>query len=279
MKSAWLPHTLLRTASLIAPCDRRAEWLEEWRSELWYIPRRASTLFCLGAFRDALWLRRNSPDAVKRTTYLASPAGCLAFLAALAAVSLAISAGLLDPLRLRTTNWHMTARDLPAGCLLMLVYTGVILPITRLVMGRAPADGGSAPWSSRLRQGLFLTLKIALVQPIMLCGFLALMLIGPVAPLASQVGIFGMWILTCRWLIADQRQRCPVCLRRLTNTVRIGTPSQTFLDWYGAEWMCSRGHGLLRVPEIATSYSGRRQWLRLDGSWSGLFPQATGWRR
>ncbi len=60
MKSEWLQHIILHVASLLAPSDQRAEWLEEWRSELWYVPRRGATRFCLGAFRDALWLRRNN---------------------------------------------------------------------------------------------------------------------------------------------------------------------------------------------------------------------------
>ena len=41
MNNEWLQHTILRVASLLAPGDQRAEWLEEWRSELWYVPRRA----------------------------------------------------------------------------------------------------------------------------------------------------------------------------------------------------------------------------------------------
>jgi hypothetical protein len=72
-------------------------------------------------------------------------------------------------------------------------------------------------------------------------------------------------------MLLDQRRRCPVCLRTLTDPVRIGSPSQTFLDWYGGESMCSRGHGLLQVSEISNSCSGN-EWLNLDPSWSGLFP-------
>jgi len=121
-------------------------------------------------------------------------------------------------------------------------------------------------------------LKIALVQPTMLCGLFALVLAGSVLPLAP-LGVLAMWILTCRWLILDQRRRCPVCLRLLTNPVRIGAPSQSFLEWYGAESMCSRGHGLLQVPELSTSYSGRPHWQRLDGSWRGLFSGAAGARQ
>ena len=85
----------------------------------------------------------------------------------------------------------------------------------------------------------FLALKIALVQPIMLCGFFVLILAGSVAPLVSTPGIFVMWILTFRWPILDQRGRCPVCLRVLTDAVRIVTPRRRF--WTGmAPSRCAR---------------------------------------
>jgi hypothetical protein len=78
MNSEWLQHAILRMASLLAPSDQRAEWVKEWQSELWYIPRSRAPLFCLGAFRDALWLRRNNLIPVKPTLIrLASPLQCL----------------------------------------------------------------------------------------------------------------------------------------------------------------------------------------------------------
>src|SRR5258708_12372719 len=62
---------LLRLASLLVPGQHRREWWREWRSELWHV-RQACTpqsaplwngerevaAFCLGAFQDALGLRR-----------------------------------------------------------------------------------------------------------------------------------------------------------------------------------------------------------------------------
>lgn len=275
MRGEWLPLTVLRTASLLAPGERRAEWLREWRSELWYVPRREAARFCLGAFRDALWVRRNElrmpPGGTSR---LETPASCLGFVAALAAVSIAVVLCLLTPLRLRTTFWRLRPRDLPVACLAMLGYTAIFLPVTCLVMGRPATEHYPGPWRSRLRRGLFLALKIALVQPILLCGLLLEVLLAPLVPALAPPGMVAMWILTFRWVILDQQRRCPVCLRALTNPVRIGTPSQSFLDWYGAESMCSRGHGLLQVPEIAASYSGAPQWHGLDASWSGLFSRA-----
>ena len=76
-----------------------------------------------------------------------------------------------------------------------------------------------------------------------------------------------------RWVLVDQRRRCPVCLRLLTHATPIGEPSRTLLELYGTEQICTRGHGLLHVPEIRSSYSEQR-WLRLDSSWSGLFSRA-----
>ncbi len=107
MNSEWLQHTILRATSFLAPREERAEWVQEWLCELWYVQRRGAMLFCLGSFRDALWLRRNSP--AKRTrNHLESPLSCLAFLAILAAVSLFIA--------VRLPSSPLRARDLPGAC-------------------------------------------------------------------------------------------------------------------------------------------------------------------
>ncbi|SPF39832.1 conserved membrane hypothetical protein [Candidatus Sulfopaludibacter sp. SbA4] len=271
MNSAWLQRTILRAASFLAPGDQRAEWLEEWRSELWYVPRRGATRFCLGAFRDALWLRRNNLSPAKPIqACLESPLGCLAFLAACAAVSSLIVALLPAPRR-GPPSWHMGIRELPEGCMATLMLSCLLFPAIRMAMGRAAADPHPVPWTGRLRLGIFLGLKIALVQPILLCGLVLGFLIGPVAPFAPQVAMSAIWTFTIRWVFADQQRRCPVCLRLTNDPIRIGTPSETFLEWYGSESMCSRGHGLLQISGMPASYSEQAQWLRLGDSWSGLF--------
>jgi len=99
VKAEWLNYTVLRAASLRAPASQRAEWLKEWRSELWYMPRRRATRFCLGAFRDALWLRSNHLKTAERTgIYLKSPLSCLVFLTILAVASCLIIIRLPGPL-------------------------------------------------------------------------------------------------------------------------------------------------------------------------------------
>jgi hypothetical protein len=254
MTRAWLPQTILRAASLLAPADHRAEWLKGWRSELWYIPRHGASRFCLGAFRDAIWVRRNSERPARRTAFwFESPLTCLAFLTFAAAVSGAILVCLPDP-----------------DPVAMFIFAPTVLPL----IGWGAFRRRPAPWPNRLRLGIFLLLKLALVQPVMLCGFVAMIRVGPAAALPAQLANYTLWFLTLRWVLLDQRSRCPVCLRLLTEPVRIGVPSQTFLEWYGSESACSRGHGLLQTSEMPASYSAAPEWHRLDDSWSGLFSPA-----
>jgi hypothetical protein len=260
MNSEWPQYAVLRAASLLAPSKQRAEWFEEWRSELWYIPRYRATLFCLGAFRDALWLRRNNLDKVARTgIHLESPLSCLALLATLAAVSLFIAVRLEKMLPFPEDHGAPSLRV--AGTILLLFLPLATVAFT--IAYRSPM-----PQPSQLRGWIFLGLKIALALPILQGGVVAMIVLAP--------GVMGFSIITAsvllfRWVFADQQRRCPVCLRLLTKPVRIGTPSQTFLEWYGGESVCSRGHGILQVPEISCTHSRKAQWLRLDDSWSGLF--------
>ena len=82
---------ILHCAALLVPREQRDAWLAEWQSELWYVSggRDAKTTeFCLGAFRDAIWVRHNSPHPPARwRMQLASPFQCLCVLAVLAATT------------------------------------------------------------------------------------------------------------------------------------------------------------------------------------------------
>jgi hypothetical protein len=272
MTGRWLPHMMLRAASLLVARDQRADWLRGWRSELWYIPRRAATHFCLGAFPDAIWMRRHSQPR-GHGIHVESPLACLAWLGLVAAISGAIAILLPAPPEM-TRRAHLTLREIPAASAAMLLLTVLALPTVGLVIGCAPARHPPAPWWRWFCRGVFFALKIALVQPMMLCGFVLIVWIGPVVALAPQLAVFASWYLLLRWVLLDQRNRCPVCLRLLTQPVRIGAPSQTFLEWYGFEAMCSLGHGMLQVSATPASYAERAEWHRLDDSWSTLFSKA-----
>jgi hypothetical protein len=121
-------------------------------------------------------------------------------------------------------------------------------------------------------RALFLAGKATLLLPVILFGSLDLACLGN-----SVSGVFLNLVLfaglfATRWLFADQRRRCPVCLCMLANPVRIGDSSRMLLEWHGVESMCLRGHGFLYDPEWPALWSGGQRWDDLGASWSGLFP-------
>ena len=432
-----MSRAILRAASLLVPSDLRAEWLDEWRGELWHVARsgRRPAAFAIGAFRDAFWLRRNSPAAPFAFSP-ASPLHCIAILAALAAttfvcaprpraapipglltisaaghgpsvsyesyrgitahasrafsglafaapararvqfapgraaeVSLALAtpsladlvgvptpprdepavlladgawrawfaaiptcpaassrsaaAPLASPESCRSTYSGGSGRRLdahrggaaggPEGLrsresqsavqarralvdvrpnrrgawdrfecasldgespvslsVAMMLLALLLLPISTPVrLGRYPTTPHSPRGVIRRRRWCFLGLKLAFLVPAVYWG--AQMAGSLLAPGLEAHGCLIGYSFAFRWILIDQRRRCPVCLRLLTNPTPIGCPSQTFLDWYGTELICGRGHGLLHVPEILTSCYSSPRWLYLDRSWSSLF--------
>jgi len=151
--------------------------------------------------------------------------------------------------------------NLLLALLLTMAVSAMILPaVTSTSLGEYPAH--------HLRRWMFLAAKIAFILPIVFFGSLDLFSFIAVG-LQPHSLIVGT-VVGLRWALNDQRRRCPVCLRVLTNPTLIGAPSRTLLEWYGTELICTKGHGLLHVPEIPNSYSQQR-WLRLDSSWSSLF--------
>jgi hypothetical protein len=87
---------------------------------------------------------------------------------------------------------------------------------------------------------------------------------------------FALCFLGLIWAFRDQQQRCPICLSRMGHPVEVGQPSRTFLEWHGTELVCERGHTLLHVPEIPTSWFGAQRWVCLDESWQFLFARPSG---
>jgi hypothetical protein len=260
---------ILRVAAWLVPRPERPEWLAEWLSELWYASRsgirRADVLrFCLGAFRDSLWLRRNQTPEDVRHPLLQSPLSCLAFLTTVA--TLAIGVFIASP-KIRSNPFVHAGRDsIISVQLLMIAFALVILAtITPLSLG----DYASISLSRRIARWTFLALKFILVLPIVAFGTADLGPLLTADALQPQAMLVG-YVLAFRWVLTDQRRRCPVCLRLLTDPTRIGQASQTFLELYGTELLCLRGHGLLYVPAIPATHSTQR-WLALDSSWSSLF--------
>jgi hypothetical protein len=119
---------------------------------------------------------------------------------------------------------------------------------------------------------LFITGKAILLLPVILFGSLDLACLGNSVSGAFLDIAFLAGFFATRWLFADQKRRCPVCLCVLGNPVRIGDSSRILLEWHGRESMCPRGHGLLYDPEWPALWSGGQRWDDLGPSWSGLFP-------
>jgi hypothetical protein len=153
-------------------------------------------------------------------------------------------------------------RLLPGLILVGLLSLLIVAMTTRLNLGEYPSSHSCRRWG-------FFFAKIVLVQIIACCGSLDLASLSQ--PGFQPHGLLIGLILCTRWALADQRQRCPDCLRLLSTPTRVGGASHVFLDWYGTELICPLGHGLLYVPEIATSSYSTQRWQSLDDSWTTLF--------
>lgn len=166
-----------------------------------------------------------------------------------------------------------------ACCVLLALLA---LPaITALSLGDYPL--AREPLRSRLvvRRWLFLAVKFAFVLAIVGSWSTAIAFGLLVRDLSAAAGVqalmsFVPLLFGFRWVLDDQRRRCPVCLRRLSNPARVGQASCNFLSWCGTELICASGHGLLHIPELPTSWFGTQRWLCLDPSWLCLFAEPSG---
>jgi hypothetical protein len=152
--------------------------------------------------------------------------------------------------------------------------------ITTVSLGEGSMNPQKTSWLKRLHRWSFLSAKIALLLPIIYLVSLDLAygctgLGQEGAAYLQLVSTFGLCLFGLRWVLKDQRQRCPVCMRKVTHPAQVGVASRTFLDWNGTEMMCMGGHTLLHVPSLPTSWFGAQRWLYLDTSWGFLFAGST----
>ena len=131
-------------------------------------------------------------------------------------------------------------------------------------------------WKNRLCRWVFMSTKIGLLLPLVYFSSVDLAYwpttyYSNSLEYAQLIFSFSICLFGLRWALLDQRQRCPVCLRRVSNPARVGHASRTFLAWYGMELICTEGHTLLHVPGMPTSWFSTQRWLYLDTSWEFLF--------
>ncbi len=255
--------TLLRLAGHLVPPDAHPDWLRTWHAELWHNHHRrglnrtpgSTRALALGLIRDALWLRTEHWRLIAQGT----AALCLAALSALvlgaSLFALALSGSL-----------PTLALDLAEPTLRFLVASPLVLFVAFATASRRPSEPAASA-SNRLRRRLFFTAKAVL-----LLLFAFLFSIDLCQPLHAafpntadvlQLLAFTLFALAgLRWAFTDQEQRCKQCLRTLSAPARVGRPSHNLLEWNGTELFCTRGHGLLSIPEIETSWCQSARWTR-----------------
>ena len=148
--------------------------------------------------------------------------------------------------------------------------------ITSVSLGENSVNPRRTSWPRRLYRWSFLSAKIALLFPIIYfvsidMAFGCTTFSRESAVYIQLISCFGMCLFGLRWVLKDQRQRCPVCMQCVAHPAQVGQASRTFLDWNGTEMMCMGGHTLLHVPSLPTSWFGTQRWLYLDTSWGFLF--------
>jgi hypothetical protein len=148
--------------------------------------------------------------------------------------------------------------------------------VTSISLGDLSVSVHRISWPRRLCRWGFLGAKIALLLPIvhfasldLAYGFTGFDINQ--ALYIQLVSTFFFCLFGMRWVLSDQRQRCPICLRRVDHPARVGQLSRTFLAWNGTELMCMGGHTLLHVPSLPTSWFSSQRWMFLDPSWEFLF--------
>ena len=148
--------------------------------------------------------------------------------------------------------------------------------VSSVSLGETHLTSHRASFQETLRRFLFLGAKFLLIAGIGLfasfdIAYCYTSSYSPIAECLQVVSCFAVCLIGFRWALADQRQRCPVCLRRVTNPASVGLASRTFLGWNGTEMICMGGHTLLHVPSLPTSWFSDQRWLYLDSSWQFLF--------
>jgi hypothetical protein len=148
--------------------------------------------------------------------------------------------------------------------------------ISAVSLGEYSPDPQKTSWSRKLSRWTFFAAKFALLLPVVY--FVALDLAFGCTSVNRENAVyiqlmatFAMSLFGLRWVLKDQRQRCPVCMHCVAHPAQVGQASRTFLDWNGTEMMCMGGHTLLHVPSLPTSWFSSQRWLYLDTSWSFLF--------
>jgi hypothetical protein len=259
-----LPRTdrmLLRASLRLTPPDDRENWLRCWQAELWHRHhlRDASTTgaadLYAGLIRDALWLRGESwRIALTGTAVL-----CLLVLSTLLLLTSL-------PLLVLTGTPHALMLFLIAAGPRFLCEASLVTIVSFATASQYIEHAARAATLTQLRTRLFEAAKLASVLAI--AFLLSTDVFQPIeathcflAEILQPLAFVLLALCGLRWSFQDGDGRCKHCLRALASPARVGRPSWNFLDTNGTELLCTRGHGLLSIPQIETSWRRSSRWI------------------
>jgi hypothetical protein len=263
---------LLDMVERLVPLAEREEWSRVWQAELWHMHHRrglrhrsarlAMADFSIGLTRDALWLRTESWRRTFTGTALLCIASLFGLIAVATVITLAPQAGWRS---LGASLVQQTSRSLFAAPLILFV---AFASASSRHIERGPQSRGRF-W---IKQQAFFSAKA--VQILVLAFVLSVDICQPLhRSFPDTTDFFQMFwfvlfsLIGLRWAIHDQEQRCKHCLQSLATPARVGRPSHNLLEWNGTELSCKRGHGVLSIPEMETSWCQSSRWIALEAGW------------
>jgi hypothetical protein len=97
---------------------------------------------------------------------------------------------------------------------------------------------------------------------------------GPLASYSMVVApiILALFAIGLFWFIVwDQRYRCRTCLRRLRMPIQTGSWTHVLLGAPRTEYICTYGHGTLKVAELQITGRQQPDWEPNEDMWKELF--------
>ncbi len=91
--------------------------------------------------------------------------------------------------------------------------------------------------------------------------------LGVTGGIRPGTGALNVWLyysaiaMMLLWAFRDQPGRCRVCLNRMRQPIRIGTPGQVLLENAGQEVMCPQGHGSIYTADSVLGADISNRWM------------------
>jgi hypothetical protein len=84
--------------------------------------------------------------------------------------------------------------------------------------------------------------------------------------------LLALFAIGITWLVIwDQRYRCRTCLRRLRMPIQTGSWTHVLLGAPRTEYICTYGHGTLKVAELQITGRQQPDWEPHEDMWKELF--------